>query len=91
MQFTKWRHEKYIAALLKQVQAKAGAASQQAFSSRELFTLDWANQLLEASWAPALEQVVSAKLTATLEVSKLSCRHHDTVMLQHDAPTMLVM
>ena len=76
MQFTERSHEKYIAALLKQVQAKASAASQQAFSSRELFTLDWANQLLEASWAPALEQVVSAKLTATLEVSKtmtLSC------------------
>lgn len=81
----------YITALLKQVQAKASAANQQAFSSRELFTLDWANQLLEASWAPALEQVVSAKLTAILEVSELSCHRHDTVMLQHDTTTMIVM
>lgn len=62
------RHRKHIAAILKQAETKTSAASSHACSSRELFTLDWANKLLEATWVPALEQVLSARLATNLEV-----------------------
>ena len=68
VQYYQARHAKEMAALLKQAQAKAAAVSQLAFSSQEIFTLDWTNRLLEATWAPALEQILSARLTTTLEV-----------------------
>ena len=71
MQFYQARHAKQMADLLKQAHAKAAAVSQLAFSSRELFTLDWTNRLLEATWAPALEQILSERLTTTLEVPNI--------------------
>ncbi len=84
MQFHQARHAKRIAALLKQAEVEAAAVSQLAFSSRELFTLDWANKLLEATWALALEQMLSARLTTTLEVPAshpgLSTYHRPSIM-----------
>ena len=67
MQVLTRRYENRVTAAVEQAEAKAAAAAKHASSSRELFTLDWANTLLGATWAPALEQVLSAKLTTTLE------------------------
>ena len=75
MQVLNRRNEDRVAAAVKQAEAKAAAAAKHAFSSRELFTLDWANTLLGATWAPALEQLLSAKLTATLEARSRQALH----------------
>ena len=67
MQVRNRRNEDRVAAAVEQAEAKAALAAKHAFSSRELFTLDWANTLLGATWAPALEHLLSAKLTTTLK------------------------
>lgn len=72
MQYIERRHKKHISALLRQTRAGAIAASQQVFCSRELFTVDWANTLIGATWGTGLEQTLSARLGTTLEVSTIS-------------------
>ena len=69
MQYIERRHKKHISAVLRQAGAQANAASQHVFCSRELFTLDWANTLIGATWGTGLEQTLSARLATTLEVS----------------------
>lgn len=69
MQMIERRHKSHISALLSQGRADASRASQQVFCSRELFTVEWANTLVGATWGTGLEQMLSAKLATTLEVS----------------------
>ena len=49
MQVLNRRNEDRVATAVEQAEAKAAAAAKHAFSSRELFTLDWANTLLGAT------------------------------------------
>ena len=79
MQVMNRRNEDHLAAAVEQAEAKAAPAAKHAFSSRELFTLDWANTLLGATWAPALEQLLSAKLTFTLEARSRLALHEQTL------------
>ncbi len=73
MQVIEKRHKKHMAAVLSQARAAASKASQKVFCSRELFTVDWANTLIGATWGTGLEQMLSAKLATTLEVSTDEC------------------
>lgn len=79
MQVLNRRNEDRVATAVEQAEAKAAAAAKHAFSSRELFTLDWANTLLGATWAPALEQLLSAKLTTTLEARSCLALHEQAL------------
>ena len=68
MQVIGKRHKKHISALLTRARAEARASSHQAFFSKELFTMEWANTLIGATWETGLEPKLSANLATSLEV-----------------------